>query len=520
MADIAADKAVIRELVENWVLWRDARLWDRFRTVWHADGRMMATWFQGSFEDFIKANDEGWARGVRILHFLGGSAIGVAGDRAIAQTKMTISQRAPVEGVVCDVVCTGRFYDFFERRDGRWGLVLRQPIYEKDRIDPVDPSAEARPRSGSAQTLPGRLPPSRLSANQGRLPGEARHARHRGGGTRRPLRARSALAERKAGALSPISATTGDDLNAHARHCRCVLLGAGAAVTFIGVRLIERAHPPRGRFIEIDGLRQHVVELGEHAGAADAPPIVLLHGAGCNLEDMRLALGERLAARYRVILLDRPGLGWSERRGGEGSSPTYQAAMLNAVLDRLDVDRAIVVGHSWGGLLALTFALDYPQRVAGLVVIAPPTHPWLGHDDVAQFGICASPCRMVVRPHADAAAWRPADRTGFSRRVSAAIVAARLHEALGGAPAAAAGDAACECGRHRAGSRHSSSGKPSATARSPRRPSSSPAIATRWSRRGTTRCGSPPPCRARGSRCCPASAICCTTPPPTGRRRG
>ena len=115
-----------------------------------------------------------------------------------------------------------------------------------------------------------------------------------------------------------------------------VLLGAGAAVTFIGVRLIERAHPPRGRFIEIDGLRQHVVEIGEHAGAADAPGIVLLHGAGCNLEDMHLALGERLAAQYRVILLDRPGLGWSERRGGEGSSPTYQAAMLNAVLDRLE----------------------------------------------------------------------------------------------------------------------------------------------------------------------------------------
>ncbi|HML07588.1 MAG TPA: nuclear transport factor 2 family protein [Xanthobacteraceae bacterium] len=141
MVDIAADKIAIRELVENWVVWRDARLWDRFRTVWHADGRMMATWFQGSFEEFIKVNDEGWARGVRILHFLGGSAIDVAGDRAIAQTKMTISQRAPVEGVICDVVCTGRFYDFFERRCGRWGLVLRQPIYEKDRIDPVDPSA-------------------------------------------------------------------------------------------------------------------------------------------------------------------------------------------------------------------------------------------------------------------------------------------------------------------------------------------------------------------------------------------
>jgi hypothetical protein len=101
----------------------------------------MATWFQGSFEEFIKVNDEGWARGVRILHFLGGSTVDVRGDRAIAQTKMTISQRAAVEGVLCDVVCTGRFYDFFEKRDGRWGLVLRQPIYEKDRLDPIDPAA-------------------------------------------------------------------------------------------------------------------------------------------------------------------------------------------------------------------------------------------------------------------------------------------------------------------------------------------------------------------------------------------
>ncbi len=142
MTDAAADKIIIRELVENWAIWRDARLWDRFRTVWHAEGRMMATWFQGGFEEFIKVNDEGWARGVRILHFLGGNSIDVAGKRAVAQTKMTISQRAAVEGVICDVVCTGRFYDFFEKRDGRWGLVLRQPIYEKDRLDPVVPAAK------------------------------------------------------------------------------------------------------------------------------------------------------------------------------------------------------------------------------------------------------------------------------------------------------------------------------------------------------------------------------------------
>lgn len=137
----AADRAAIRELIENWVLWRDAGFWDRFRTVWHEDGYMMATWFQGPAVDFIAANRKGWDKGVVILHFLGGSSIEISGNRSIAQTKMTISQRAAVGGVECDVVCTGRFYDFLEKRDGRWGLILRQPIYEKDRIDPVDPSA-------------------------------------------------------------------------------------------------------------------------------------------------------------------------------------------------------------------------------------------------------------------------------------------------------------------------------------------------------------------------------------------
>jgi len=136
-----ADRQHIREVVENWVMYRDANRWDEFRSVWHPEGIMMATWFQGSFERFIEVSQEGFARGVRILHFLGGSTIEVAKDRAIAQTKMTISQRAQVHGVVCDVVCTGRFYDFFERRDGQWRLTLRQPVYEKDRLDPVDPSA-------------------------------------------------------------------------------------------------------------------------------------------------------------------------------------------------------------------------------------------------------------------------------------------------------------------------------------------------------------------------------------------
>ena len=141
MTDELNDRLTIRQLVEDWAVLRDARLWDRFRDVWHDDGVMNATWFQGTRDEFIKVSEEGYAKGVRILHFLGGSTVDVADIRAIAQTKMTISQRAKVEDVLCDVVCTGRFYDFFEKRGGRWGLVLRQPIYEKDRLDPLDPSA-------------------------------------------------------------------------------------------------------------------------------------------------------------------------------------------------------------------------------------------------------------------------------------------------------------------------------------------------------------------------------------------
>jgi len=154
MDDRTADRIAIRELVENWVVWRDAGDWERFARVWHDDGRMMATWFQGPASEFIRVSREGFARGVRILHFLGGTSIDLEGDRAIAQTKMTISQRASVDGVMCDVVCTGRFYDFLEKRSDRWGLVLRQPIYEKDRLDPVDPAAKLALDAGLLARFP------------------------------------------------------------------------------------------------------------------------------------------------------------------------------------------------------------------------------------------------------------------------------------------------------------------------------------------------------------------------------
>jgi pimeloyl-ACP methyl ester carboxylesterase len=154
-----------------------------------------------------------------------------------------------------------------------------------------------------------------------------------------------------------------------------VIIGAGAVITLVGTRLINRSYLPGGRFVDVGGFRQHVIELGGDAAATNGPPVVLLHGAGANLEDMNLALGQRLAARHRVILVDRPGFGFSARIAGDCSSPASQASVLRDLFDKLGVDRAIVVGHSWGGALALTFALDFPERVAGLVLIAAPTHP-------------------------------------------------------------------------------------------------------------------------------------------------
>jgi hypothetical protein len=142
MNSLLQEKLEIVETVNNWALWRDAGDWERFRTVWHDDGWMSATWFQGPAAKFIEVSKAGFEKGVSILHFLGGSSVDVKGNRAVAQTKMTISQRATVDGEPVDVVCTGRFYDFFEKRKERWAIVRRQPIYEKDRMDPVDPSAK------------------------------------------------------------------------------------------------------------------------------------------------------------------------------------------------------------------------------------------------------------------------------------------------------------------------------------------------------------------------------------------
>jgi pimeloyl-ACP methyl ester carboxylesterase len=155
------------------------------------------------------------------------------------------------------------------------------------------------------------------------------------------------------------------------------LLGILAAVTALGVVWIERAHPPAGRFIEVSGGRLHVVQLGASNAGPDRPAVVLIHGASGNLEDMRLALGYRLSARYRVILIDRPGHGWSTRGSGlEQASPARQAALIHEAVAELGISRAVIVAHSWAGSLATAYALRYPDAVTGMVLLAPATHSW------------------------------------------------------------------------------------------------------------------------------------------------
>ena len=148
------DAAGIRQCVENWVVWRDAGDWERFATVWHSDGWMTATWFQGPASKFIEVSREGFERGVNILHALNGWSCDIRGTRAISQAKMNIFQRATLDGVLVDVTCWGRFYDFFEKRDDTWAIVRRQPIYEKDRLDLVDPSASLKLDAALLTTFP------------------------------------------------------------------------------------------------------------------------------------------------------------------------------------------------------------------------------------------------------------------------------------------------------------------------------------------------------------------------------
>jgi pimeloyl-ACP methyl ester carboxylesterase len=149
-----------------------------------------------------------------------------------------------------------------------------------------------------------------------------------------------------------------------------------ALVTQAGVFAVQRAYPSNGRMIEVAGATLNVVDIGPRDAAG--PPLVMIHGASSNLEVMRQPLGEMLARNHRVILIDRPGHGWSTRARLEDSTPAIQGRMIDDALEKLGVGRATLVVHSWSGALGARMALDYPKRVAGLVMLAPVAYPWRG----------------------------------------------------------------------------------------------------------------------------------------------
>jgi pimeloyl-ACP methyl ester carboxylesterase len=152
------------------------------------------------------------------------------------------------------------------------------------------------------------------------------------------------------------------------------VLAVLALITQASVLVLERTYPATGNLIEVAGGRMHVVQIGQGAG----PPVVLVHGASSNLGSLRRPLGELLAKDHRVILIDRPGHGWSTRDDLQNSSPAMQAGMIDEALGKLCIDSAIVVVHSLAGALGPLLALNHPRRVAGLVMLAPVTHPWPG----------------------------------------------------------------------------------------------------------------------------------------------
>ena len=149
-----------------------------------------------------------------------------------------------------------------------------------------------------------------------------------------------------------------------------------ALATQLGIFVIERRYPAQGRAIDVDGATINLVDIG--AANAPGPPLLLIHGASSNLEAMRWPLGNLLASNHRVLLVDRPGHGWSTRARLEDSTPAIQARLLEQARAKLGVGRVVPVVHSWAGALGTRMALDFPERVAGLVMLAPVTHPWRG----------------------------------------------------------------------------------------------------------------------------------------------
>ena len=135
----SADELAILRLINRWMVYRDSGDWARLRAIWHEDGTMTAGWRQGPADDFIAASKAGWDGKLNVIHELGAVEIEMNGGRAISQNKMTITVRGDLDGTLCDVTCMGRHLDRWEKREGLWGLLARQTIYDRDRVDSVVP---------------------------------------------------------------------------------------------------------------------------------------------------------------------------------------------------------------------------------------------------------------------------------------------------------------------------------------------------------------------------------------------
>ncbi|BCG77872.1 alpha/beta fold hydrolase [Mesorhizobium sp. 113-3-3] len=155
------------------------------------------------------------------------------------------------------------------------------------------------------------------------------------------------------------------------------LVFALAGVTRVGSWLIERRNPPIGEFADIGGARIHYVHIPAPANA-ELPPIVFIHGASANLGDQMQPLRPLLEGRAEMLFFDRPGHGWSGRGPGNNEDPSAQANTLAALMDRLGIRKAIIVGHSFGGVVTAAFGREHADRTVGLVFLAPATHPWPG----------------------------------------------------------------------------------------------------------------------------------------------
>jgi pimeloyl-ACP methyl ester carboxylesterase len=184
------------------------------------------------------------------------------------------------------------------------------------------------------------------------------------------------------------------------------LLAAGWLFTRTTVARIERDYPPIGRLVTAGPHRLHVVDRPGPAGDR-RPPVIVIHGASGNLREPMMALDRALAGERRVLYVDRPGHGWSSRRGRVDASPTAQAAAVHALMQAFAIPQAIIVGISWGGSVAAAFAVEHPEATAGLLFIAPATHPWPGGVDW-HYGLTTAPLIGPLFAHAIAlpVAWR------------------------------------------------------------------------------------------------------------------